>query len=137
MRDRRVQGIQLVLHEEFPVRMLNDAMTDRHDLDLPFRRPVAHVVEGNARIAEKFRESGTVARKTRKHEAAVDFDPGRALHGAIGIRRVHSRPFISLRKRYPSNAAVEMKTPGVIRTNETRPRVSRHGAAKFHAAMRA
>src|ERR1700722_3604201 len=119
MRDRRVQRVQLVLHEEFPVRMLNDAVTHRDDLDFALRRAVAHVIEGDARIAQKFRERRTLACETCEYEAAVTLDPGGALHRAIRVRRVHPRPFIPLRQWYSSDAAVEVKAPRVVRAHKT------------------
>jgi len=38
-----VQGIKLVLHEEFPVRVLHDAVTNRNGLDLANWVPVTFV----------------------------------------------------------------------------------------------
>ena len=107
-----------------------------HDLDLAFRRAVAHIVERDARIAQEFREGRPVAREAREHETAVRSDPRGALHGAVGVRRLHARAFVSLRQRNASNGAVEMKAPGVIGADETRSRVARHRPAQLDAAVR-
>jgi hypothetical protein len=56
--DRRMQRIELVLHEELPVRVLHHAVADRHHLDLAERRAVAHVVERDLRLAEELGERG-------------------------------------------------------------------------------
>ena len=53
MHHRRVKRVDLVLHEELPVGVLDDAVTVRHHLDLALRRPVAHVVERHDGFTQK------------------------------------------------------------------------------------
>ena len=85
VRDRRMQRVELVLHEELPVRLLDHAVADRHDLDLADRRAVAHVVEGDLRVAEELQQRRAVGDQAREHEAAVAVDARRALHAAVGV----------------------------------------------------
>src|ERR1700692_1897449 len=117
MRDRRMQSIELVFHEEFPVRMLNDAVAHGNDLDLAQRRAIAHVVESDLRAAEKLEERRSLCGKTREHESPVAIDARSSLHRAVRIVRGHAGSVVAARQRYPFDTAVEMKRPRVIRTN--------------------
>ena len=138
MRDRRVQRIQLVLHEELPVRMLHHPVTHRHDLDLAFGRPVAHVVEGDSSVAQEFFQTRARRRRDWRTRSRGRLSTrGARLMEQSGFAEFMPRPFVALRQRDALDPAVEMKTPGVIGTHETRSRVARRGAAQLHPAVRA
>src|SRR5437879_6876469 len=85
MRDRGVQGVELVLEEDLPVRVLDHAEAVRNDLDLAFGRAVADVVESDLRAPEKLDQPRAFGGEAREHEAAVVLHPRRALHVAVGI----------------------------------------------------
>ena len=51
--DRWMQGVELVLEEDLPVRLLDDAEAVGHDLDLALRRAIAHVVERHDGFTQK------------------------------------------------------------------------------------
>ena len=137
VRDRRVQRIELVLHEELPVRVLDHAVADRHDLDLAERRAVAHVVEGDLRFAEEFDERRAFGGEAREHEAAVGIDACRALHAAVGVVARHPRAFVALGERDRAHRAVEVEAPRVVRADEGAAGVPLQVADQLRAAVRA
>jgi hypothetical protein len=48
-----MQRVELVLEEDLPVRVLDDAEAVRHHLDLALGRAVAHVVESHYGFAQE------------------------------------------------------------------------------------
>ena len=112
-------------------------MADRHDLDLAERRAVAHVVEGDPRLAEELVERRPLVDQAREHEAAVAADAGGALHAAVGVVLGHARAFVALGERDRAHAAVEMEAPGVVRADEGAAGVALEVADDLHAAVRA
>ena len=119
VRDRRVQRIELVLHEELPVRVLHDAVADRHHLDLADRRAVAHVVEGDARFAEKLRQRRAFVAQAGEDEAAIAVDARRALHAAVGVVARHARALVALR---PAESRARCRRGGSSRRGTSRRR---------------
>jgi hypothetical protein len=132
-----VQRVELVLHEELPVRLLDHAVADGHDLHLADRRAVAHVVEGHLGVAEEFEQRRTFARQAREDEAAVAVDARHALHPAVRVVACHVRAFVALGQRDRAHAAVEVEAPRVVRAHEGAAGVSALVADDLHAAVRA
>ncbi len=137
VRHRRMERVELVLHEELPVRVLHDAVADRHDLDLAERRAVAHVVEGDLGLAEELGERRSFVDEAREDEAAVAVDAGGALHAAVGVVAGHPRALVALGERDRAHAAVEVEAPGVVRADEGAAGVALEVADDLHAAVRA
>src|SRR5258708_1706956 len=80
MRYRRMQRVKLILHEEFPIRVLHYAMTDGDNLDFPDRRSITHIVECNLRYSQEFDQAGAARRQSRKDEATVAVHLRRRFH---------------------------------------------------------
>ena len=137
VRDRRVQRVELVLHEELPVRLLDHAVAHRHDLDLAHRRAVAHVVERDLGLAEELQQRRAVGRQAGEHEAAIAVDPRRALQVAVGVALVHARALVALGQRDRADLAVEVVAPRVVAADERVAGVALQVAHQLHAAVRA
>ena len=137
VRDRRVQRIELVFHEEFPVRVLDHAVAHRHHLDLAFRRAVAHVVEGDPGFTEKLGQRWAGRRQAGEHEAAVAVHPRRGLHREFRVVAGHARALVTLGQRNALHLAVEVKAPGVVGADEGAAGIALEVAAQLHAAVRA
>ena len=137
VRDRRMERIELVLHEELPVRVLHHAVADRHHLDFADGRAVAHVVEGNAGLAQKLRQRRTFAGQTGEDEAAVTVHPRRRLDAAVRVVAGHPGSLVPLGQRNGAHLAIEVETPGVVGTDEGGAGVAAQVAHQLDAAVRA
>jgi len=114
MRDRGVQRVELVLHKELPVGVLDNAVTNRHDLDLAHRRAIAHIVEGYARFAEKLSQRRPFVNQAREDKAAIAVDAGGTFYVAVGIARRHACVLITFGQGNRTNLTVKVKTPGMV-----------------------
>jgi hypothetical protein len=132
-----MQRVELVLHEELPVRVLDHAVADRDHLHLADRRAVAHVVECDLRVAEELGERRALGRQAREHEAPVAVDPCRGLHAAVGVVGREPRAVVALHQRDRAHAPVEVEGPRVVRADERLPGVALLVAAELDAAVRA
>jgi len=138
MRDRGMQGVELVLEEDLPVGVLDHAEAVRHDLDLALGRAVADVVEGDLRAPEELEQPRTVGGEAGEHEAAVVLHARCALHVAVGIVAGPTGAGVAgLHHRDGAQLAVVVESPGMVGAAEEFARIAAPVAAHHRAPVRA
>ncbi len=138
VRHRGMQGVELVLQEDLPVRVLNHAEAVGHHFHLALRRAVAHVVEGNPRFTQELLQRRPVLGQAREHEAAVPLHAGRRLDVAVRVVAAPARAGVArLHHRDVAQAAIVVEGPGVVGATKELAGVAEAVPTYHRAAVRA
>src|SRR5690606_31457407 len=130
-------GIRLVVHQHFPVAVMQVTQHAASDFKPAFRRTVHHIVYGRQRFTKKILERFTFGIQAAEYEAAILAHILHGSHALAGFTLLEHLGIVSLLERNREQLAIGLERPGVIGAAKELARIAAGARSHLHTLVRA